>query len=126
MVSRNYDEVARNLIRSAKSSPNLPEAVLILLEYRSKKYFGSIQEITPEFSKEIVCLSKTSQPIPKELAESIRKIEPCILELQADNELDLSGRGHVLRRQQERLTIMTPEQTIYIIENPPKIIELNP
>jgi len=125
MVSQDYNLVAKRLIDLAKRMPNYPQQQLMLLKWRKEQYFGSVQETYPEYSKEIVYLSKTSNPIHSELADCIRKIEPSVLEIVADDELDLEGRGHVLRRLENKLTQMTPEQTKYAIKNPLNITELD-
>ena len=102
----------------------LPYPTIILLKWREKDYLGSIQEITPTYSKEIVYLSKTSKPIPQELADALKRVEPTILELGAENFLDLEGRGHILRNLEGKLTIMTTEQTAYMLEHPIDITEI--
>jgi len=125
MVSQNYDLAAGELIEMAKSMPDFPKAQLVLVKWRQGEYLGSIQQVYSQFS-DVFYLSKTSKPIPSKLANSIRKIEPSILDMKADDELELKGRGHVLRRLENRLTQMTPEQTEYALKNPPDVTELNP
>jgi len=124
MVAQNYDQVARQLLESARRMTEIPKAEIILLNWRQEKYFGSVQIIAPKYSEEIVYLSKTSKPLPEGLADSIKEKAPEVMTLTADNELDLRGRGHVLRKLEDRLTIMTPEQTNYMIKNPPTVVEL--
>ena len=124
MVSQNYDFAARRLLALAKSMPNFPKAHLVLVKWRQGEYFGSIQQVYPQFS-DIFYLSKTSLPLSPDLTTSIRRVELSILDMEADDKLNLEGRGHLLRRLENRLTYMTPEQTKYAEENPLDITELN-
>jgi len=119
-----YDSAAKRLIEMAKSMPNSPKAQIVLVKWRQGEFFGSIQQIYPQFS-DVFYLSKTSKPIAPELVDSIRRIEASILELTADDSLDLEGRGHLLRSVDGGLTYMTPEQTKYAVENPLDVTELN-
>ena len=118
MVSRYYNAVAERIISRAKAIPNVPDCALVLLNWRQHEYFGSLQEIAPNYSREIILLNKTSEPVMPELTHAIKGIEPSILIIKADNELDLEGRTHVLRRLESRLTKMTAEQTEYIMNHP--------
>ncbi|MCX6821908.1 MAG: hypothetical protein NTW30_03975 [Candidatus Aenigmarchaeota archaeon] len=63
-------------------------------------------------------MSKTSNPVPNELVDAIKKIHPDRLSLIADAYLDLTGRVHILRRIDNRLTKMSPEQTAYAMSHP--------
>ena len=78
----------------------------------------------PDFSKEIVVLSMTSSPPPIKLVDAMKRICPGRLELTADDKLDLIGRQHILRRVENRLTLMTPDQTAYMLLHPPVIFEI--
>ena len=124
MTVKDYDSMARRLIDMAKSMPNFPKAQFVLVKWRQGEYFGSIQQTYPQFS-DVFYLSKTSKPLPSELTNSIRKLEPSVINMKADDELDLEGRAHLLRRLEDKLTHMTPEQTRYAEENFINIIELN-
>lgn len=122
-----WKEIAENLLKleREKSRFTFPPAEGIILQWRNEFYFGSLQKIEPEFSPEIVLLSKTTQPISRKLLEAILKIQPKRPQLIADNDLDLEGRLHILRRVGERLIKCTPEQTRYLLQRlPPKIFEL--
>ena len=123
MVSQNYDFLARRLIDDARNRPAFPAVELGIIEWRDNPYFGHIQHVYPQ-QQEIVNLSKTSRPIPQALADSIKRVEPTILQLKADDFLDLEGRQHILRKLEDRLTIMTPEQTRYAMEHPIRMVEL--
>lgn len=126
MYDMTWEGVAREVLQQEKSRKplNYPEPAGALIEWQDNTYIGHIQEIVPDYSKEIVALSKTSFPLPNELVEAIRKLDAKRLELHADDSLDLSGRQHVLRRVEGRLTHMTPKQTEYMLEHPPIIYEL--
>ena len=121
-----WEEVAKSLLESERKgrSYNLPESIGIMLTWRDDNYVGSLQEVALDYSKEIVLLSKSSNPLQIPLAEAIRKLDPSRLEITADRDLALEGRQHVLRRLGNNLTIMTQEQTEYIAKNLPQIYEL--
>lgn len=125
-AANKWERVAKELLHQEKSrkSLNYPEPVGALIEWRGNTYIGHVQEIVPDYSKEIVALSKTSFPLPGELVDAIRKLDANRLELHADDSLDLGGRQHVLRRLEGRLTYMTPQQTRYMLEHPPQIYEI--
>lgn len=85
----------------------------------------TIQEIIPEFSKEIVLLSKSSRHYPDELAQALRRLDPGRIELFAEYNLDLEGRQHVVRRIDDKVIHMTTEQTIFMMNYPMKIFEIS-
>ena len=80
--------------------------------------------VAPKFAKEIVLLSKSSDPIDSDLANATRKLDRERIELRADNSLDLDGRQHVVRKLGNKITFMSSEQTKYIVDHPIKICEL--
>lgn len=125
-IAKNWEPVARELLEQERLKKPLmhPEPTGVLIKWDGCTYVGGIQEIVPEFSKEIVVLSMSTYPLPIDLADAIRKLDPRRLELQADDKLDLTGRQHVLRRIENRLTYMTPEQTAYMLLHPPMIKEI--
>lgn len=92
----------------------IPRGVAAFLEWRERTYACSVQEIAPEYSREIVLLSKSSQPISGELQGAILALEPGRPCLRAEAMLDLARGLHILRRSGNRMTEMTPEQTEYM------------
>lgn len=122
----NWDDIAKYILEQEKSLKyyNYPESTGIIVRWKSHVYIGSVQEIVPEFSKEIVLLSKSGYILPDDLINVIKKLDKERLELDADNSLDLIGRQHILRRLGNRLTYMTSEQTKYMIEHPVDIHEI--
>ncbi len=103
---------------------NYPKSISVIIRWRGNIYIGSIQLIEPEFSKEIVLLSKSSYIIPDKLVNAIKRIDKGRLEFDADENLDLSGRQHVLRLFENTLIHLTPQQTKYMIEHPLNICEI--
>lgn len=122
-----WDGAARFLLQKEKSvrALNNPEPVGALIKWQGNTYFGTLQAVASEFSNEIVALSKTSNPLPVDLIEAIRKLDPERLELEADASLDMTGRQHLLRRVENRLTSMTRQQTTYMLQHPLVIHEIN-
>ncbi len=125
-IDKKWEQVARDLLQLFDSKKSLasPEPVVVLIKWNNSTYIGSIQVIVPDFSKEIVVASKSSKPLPFKLAEAIRKLYPEMLELSAYYMLDLTGRQHILRRVENRLTVMTLEQTEYMRLHPTVITEI--
>ena len=122
-----YEKIAQEFLRIEKNAKEncCPPQTCVTLSWRRGLYVGGIQEIAPEYSPEIVLLSKSDRQLPGLLIESIKRLGTERLELLADDSLDLNGRFHVLRRLENKLVLMTPEQTEYIAKNPPEIDELN-
>lgn len=121
-----WEQGAKELLQDEKRKRalNKPEPVGVLVIWKDYTYIGSIQVIVPDFSKEIVVLSKSTIPMPVEFDNAIRKLDPGRPELTADDKLDLIGRQHILRRVENRLTLMNPDQTAYMLLHPPVIKEI--
>lgn len=121
-----WEDMARSILEQEKllRSCNYPEPIGVIVKWDDISYIGSIQEIVPELSKEIVLLSKSQYVLPDKLMNAIRELDKGRLELVVDSSLDLIGRQHILRRLDNRLTNMTEEQTKYMIEHHPDILEI--
>ena len=126
MNNTDWESAAKFILEqeNTMNSFNYPETTKVIIRWKDNIYIGSIQKIVPNFSKEIVLLSKSTYIIPDELVNAIKKLDKGRLELNADESLDLEGRQHVLRLTENRLVFMTHQQTTYIMENPPKICEI--
>ena len=125
-LEKKWELVAKSLLQVEKSGKpkKYPEPTGVFVTWRGSTYIGSIQVIVPDFSKEIVVLSITSSPPPIKLVDAMKKICPRRLELTADDKLYLTGRKHILRRVENRLTHMTPDQTEYMLLHMPVIHEI--
>ena len=121
-MKKDWKEIAKNFLKLEKESfeKNSPPPEGIVLLWKGKYYLGSLQKI----AEEIVLLSKTSYPVEEKLIQSILELQPDRPKIIADDHLDLEGRYHILRRVGNRLTECTPEQTEYILMNPPRILEI--
>lgn len=126
MDNINLEDIAKNILEKEKilKACNYPAPIHVLITWKDCVYIGSIQDVVPEFSDEIVLLSKSSYKLPDNLVNAIRKLDDKRLELGADESLDLNGRQHVLRRVENRLVFMTSEQTEHIVEHLPNIHEI--
>lgn len=120
LVARKVLDMER--IQRASCTPS-PTGVIVTC--RGEEYFGHIQVPLPDYSKEIVLLSKTSRPTNPVLIGAIRDLDPDRLELKADDNLDLEGRQNLVRRLGERLTVVTPEQAQYVRESDITVCEIN-
>jgi hypothetical protein len=123
-------EIARKIIEGWRLSryTSNPPAEGALVSWRSEFYIGGIQVVAPEFSQEIVLLSKSSNSVDPQLVRVIKDLEGdngLFKEYGADGYLDLTGRQHILRRLDRKLTKLTPEQTRYMLLNPMNVKEVN-
>ena len=125
-IKDKLERIAREFLRIEKDAKEncAPPQTSVIVRWRNELYVEGIQEIAQAYSPEIVLLSKTGYQLP-ELGEAIKRLDPERLELLADDSLDIRGRYHILRRLESRLTLMTPEQTKYVAEDPLEIVELN-
>jgi hypothetical protein len=123
----NWEEIAKEIIKKVEITNTFtsPKTISANIYWKKDFYIGSIQEIVPEFSKEIVLLSKSSNHYPEELAKALMKFESGRIELFADNDLDLEGRQHVARRIGDKIVHMTIEQTLFMTNYPMKIFEIS-
>ncbi len=124
---KNWYQIARNYLAEEKQSlsKNVPLAIAVFVDWKGQTYIGGIQEIAHGYDKEIVLLSKSSQPIQKELIKAIINLDKCRLTLLAEPILDLEGRLHILRRVENKLQQMTPNQMNYMELKQKVIIEEN-
>ncbi len=91
-----------------------PSGEAILVEWKNKTYAGCTQVISPEYSKEIVLLNKTSKPITDSLKKGILYFHPERTILAADECLDIEGPLAIVRRIDDFISYMTPQQTRYM------------
>ncbi|MFQ5850876.1 MAG: hypothetical protein ACE5JU_09845 [Candidatus Binatia bacterium] len=91
-----------------------PAGIPAFIEWRDDTYVGSIQEIAPEYSREIVLLNKSPQPISEEFKNAILALDKNRLQLKAEPMFDLRARIHILRRPEERLMGLTEDQQEYL------------
>ncbi|MGH7480322.1 MAG: hypothetical protein ACREJ8_12160, partial [Candidatus Methylomirabilales bacterium] len=87
-----------------------PPGIPAFIEWRDQAYVGTIQEIAPEFSREIVLLNKSPQPVSEEFKTAVLALDKGRLRLQAEPMFDLRARIHILRRAGDRLLGLTEEQ----------------
>jgi|GEM_PF-1366885 hypothetical protein len=123
----NWHQVAQNYLAQEKQNlaRNIPPATAALIYWKSQPYIGGIQEIAPEYSREIVLLSKSSDSIPEGLRKAIAELDRGRLSLSVEPTLDLEGRLHVLRRVGDMLQQMTADQLDYVKGHQIAIIEEN-
>lgn len=72
----NWEETAKGVMKKAEMTNIFmsPKPISANIYWKNNFYIGAIQEIVPEFSREIVLLSKSSRHYPKELAEALRRL----------------------------------------------------
>jgi len=126
MNNINWEEIAKYILEKEEilKACNYPAPISVIITSKNNTYIGSIQNVVPEFSDEIVLLSKSSYKLPDDLVNAIRKLDSKRLELGVDESLDLNGRQHILRRVENILMYMTPEQTEHMVKHLPNIHEI--
>jgi len=95
-----FEKIAQEFLRIEKNAKEncCPPQTSVTLSWRRGLYVGGIQEIAPEYSPEIILLSKSNHQLSELLIESIERLDTERLKLLADDSLELSGRYHILRR----------------------------
>ena len=126
MDNANWEERAKRLLEhwEMMKACIYPTPTPVFVTWKGSVYIGSIQDVAPEFSDEIVLLSKSSDKLPDDLVNAIRRLDDKRLELVAEDNLDLEGRQHVLRRLNDRLKYMTSEQIEHMLKHLPDIYEI--
>lgn len=97
--------------RMAKQKPT---GVPAFVDWRDQTYVGSIQEIAPEYSTEIVLLNKSPQPISEEFKNAVLALDKSRLRLKAEPMFDLQVGIHILRRSEEKLMGLTEDQQEFL------------
>ena len=127
MPETDWDAVAKKIIDSGEQS--LAQQQLrgysVLVEWRENFYVGSLQHIAPEYSDEVVLLSKPLQSIPLQLKEAIIRARPQITKVNGVAGLDLEGRLHIVRKVNDQLEIMTSDQLDYMRQKGIVVVETN-
>ena len=95
---------------------------LIILHWRNEIYVGYFKEIAPEFSKEIVLIYKSFNPVEERLINIVR--EKNGVEVYADDSMNLVGRYHLVRKVGDRITFLTPEQEFYMSDKMFRVYEM--
>jgi len=85
---------------------------IVMVKWRGENYLGQIKRIVPEFSEEIVFLKKSFYP-RGDFEEVVKETED-VIQLYADDTLDLDGRYHILRKRNEELSTLSDEQKNYM------------
>jgi len=91
-----------------------PPGIPAFIDWRDHTYVGSIQEIAPEYSNEIVLLNKSPQPVSEEFKNAVLALDKNRLRLNAEPMFDLQARIHILGRSGERLMGLTEDQQEYL------------
>jgi len=91
-----------------------PPGIPAFIDWRDQTYVGSIQEITPDYSREIVLLNKSPQPVSDEFRSAVVALDKNRLSLTVEPMFDLQARIHILRRSDERLMGLTEGQQAFL------------
>lgn len=107
--------MARNLLRLEKREKiKNPRTRGIFIQWQEGIYFAGIRELSPDYSDELVIVTKGESYIPEELLDAIKKQDPRRPELYADDSLDLNGGKFVMRKLGDVLTKPTSEQASFV------------
>jgi hypothetical protein len=91
-----------------------PPGIPAFIDWRDQTYVGSIQEIAPDYSREIVLLNKSPQPVSDEFKNAVLALDKNRLRLTAESMFDLRARIHILKRSEERLMGLTEGQQEFL------------
>jgi len=91
-----------------------PPGVAAFIEWRDQTYVGSIQEIAPAFSREIVLVNKSPQPVSEEFKKAVLALDKGRVRLRVEPMFDLRARMHILRRSGDQLMGLTEGQQEYL------------
>lgn len=91
-----------------------PPGIPAFIDWKDQTYVGSIQEIAPDYSREIVLLNKSPQPVSNEFKSAVLALDKNRLHLKAEPMFDLRARIHILRRFGERLMGLTEDQQEFL------------
>ncbi|MFQ5846588.1 MAG: hypothetical protein ACE5IQ_02825 [Candidatus Methylomirabilales bacterium] len=91
-----------------------PPGIPAFIEWRDNTYVAGIQEIAPEYSREIVVLNKSPQPVSEEFKNAVLALDKNRLRLRAEPMFDLRAGIHILRRVGERLGGLTEDQQEFL------------
>lgn len=103
--------LAEEKVRMARQQP---PGIPVFVSWRDQTYVGSIQEIAPDYSREIVLLNKSPQPVSEEFRQAILVLDTQRLCLEVEPMFDLRARIHILRRIGNRLMGLTEPQQEYL------------
>lgn len=114
MMWKSVAEVVLGKINSATQYDH-QKSVGVSVEWRGDVYLGWIQNPLPELP-EVVALRMVVNPLPRQLFNAVRSLEPNRSYLHADGELDLFGREkHFVRLLEDRLTVLTGPQAELVV-----------
>ena len=100
-----------------------PPGIPVFIDWRDQTYVGSIQEIAPDYSREIVLLNKSPQPVSDEFTNAVLALDKNRLRLQVEPMFDLRARIHILKRSGERLMGLTEDQQEFLHKEGVEVIE---
>ncbi|MFQ5989873.1 MAG: hypothetical protein ACE5K9_08160 [Candidatus Methylomirabilales bacterium] len=91
-----------------------PSGIPAFVDWRDHTYVGSIQEIAPDYSSEVVLLNKSPEPVSDEFKNAVLALDKNRLFLKVEPMFDLRARIHILRRSGERLMGLTEDQQEFL------------
>lgn len=91
-----------------------PAGIPTFIDWRDHTYVGSLQEIAPDYSREIVLLNKSPQPVSDEFTNAVLALDKNRLFLKVEPMFDLRARIHILRRSGKRLMGLTEDQQEFL------------
>ena len=110
-----YTEIAEKVLKRLNSfvkSDNI-EKECALISYGENTFLAIVQSPCKN-DKEIVFVDKTDYSIEQEMVDAIRQLNPDITVLNADSEMDITGKRYVLRKIGGRLTYLTHDQDEFV------------
>lgn len=115
MAEQTVSEVVASFLENEKDCLKKydPSGYSIILRNNDQRYFAIAQEIVPEYSQDILLLSRVQMIGSDEVYNEILQQNPACVELGADSKLPLYDLFIVAQRAEKRLLPLSPEQKKY-------------
>jgi len=111
-------EAAEVIMRNEAQKRFITNEVGVFVRWNGGTYTGSIKQVYRPGRYDIVYLGKTSNPVPEDVVNEMKRIQPERATLAAGDDLDLTGKGFVLGLVLDRLVKLSPEQEEYVKSAP--------
>ena len=114
-----WGQRAKNILKlESDTKASLDSGIeCVFLRWGNGIYNAGLKQILPEYSKDIVLVTKTEHSLPGELEREILKLDQKRLEFRVDESIDVSGREYVLKKYGINLVPLTKEESEYVAKH---------
>ena len=117
--SIDWGQRAKNILKlESDTKASLDSGIeCVFLRWGKGIYNAGLKPVLPEYSKDIVLVTKTEHSLPNELKGEIIKLDPKRLEFMIDESIDVSGREYMLKKQGINLVQLNKEESEYVAKH---------